>query len=101
MGIIKMMMFSDVVLKLRVDHPVLWFCTGTCNPAVDVVQPSHWIYAAILSADGHRLASMAGRASLWVFSYGYQSHGLLPVKANLRYCVELTELDYAQAIAKM
>ncbi|EIV9613850.1 TPA: hypothetical protein MAK55_000152 [Klebsiella pneumoniae] len=95
------MMFSDVVLKLRVDHPELWFCTGTRNPAVDVVQPSRWTWAAIVSSDGHRLASMAGGANKWEFAYGYQSHGLSSVKGNLLYCVELTELDYLQAIAKM
>lgn len=95
------MMFSDVVLKLRVPDQKLWFFTGTPNPAVDVIQPSRWTWAAILSSDGHRLASMAGGANLWEFSYGYQSHGLSPVKGNLRYCVELTDLDFAQAIAKM
>ncbi|GFQ18106.1 hypothetical protein [Enterobacter hormaechei] len=95
------MFFSDVVSKLRLSHPELWFCTGTPNPAVDVLKPSRWIWAAIVSSDGHRLASMAGGANKWEFSYGYQSHGLPPVKENLRYCVELTDLDCAQAIAKM
>lgn len=85
-----MMIFFEEVQFLQKYHPDLWFCTGTPNPAADVVKSPRWKSAAFFSPGGHRLASMAGSENEWKLAADYWKPGPPPSQTGPHDCVLLT-----------